>query len=155
MTDQVECGEHIIDCGAPSNPQPFGKMFTIAEHREMGEWKFDPTQVDFYLSDVQKNGRSLRGQQLREELADKPVLNANVLDYLLDHQELIPEGWKSYDRHNQHRLFFWGTLYADFKGRLYLRYLEWWMKDNTWTHGYHWVDDDWGTRRRFAAVLKA
>jgi len=47
-------------------------------------------------------------------------MNANVLDYLLAHPELIPEDWK-----NKY-VFFWGTIYRYSSGGLRsLPLLEW------------------------------
>ena len=73
------------------------------------------------------------GNKLRKELANKDVLNANVLDYLLAHPELIPEEWKG------KLIFFWGTIYRDSDGRLYVRYLRW--GGSRWNSGYGWLDN--------------
>ena len=57
-------------------------------------------------------------------------MNANVLDYLLAHPELIPEDWK-----NKY-VFFWGTIYRYSSGGLCVRYLCWngskWRWDGNW-----------------------
>jgi hypothetical protein len=44
--------------------------------------------VELYLSRGQKGGKIIVGHKLRKQLADQPVLNANVLDYLL--QAAVP-----------------------------------------------------------------
>ena len=71
---------------------------------------FDPGQMD---------GESIKGTELRKLLEGQPVLNACVLDHLLDHPEQIPEDWKGKD------IFFWGTIYRDSDGRQYVRCLCW------------------------------
>ena len=65
-----------------------------------------------------------------------PVLNANVLDYLLAHRELIPEEWKG------NAIFFWGPIYRLSGGDLCVRCLYW--DDDAWHWGYCWLDDGWG-----------
>lgn len=107
--------EHLIDCDV--NPFiPNG--WAVEEHKKGGMFKFNPEKISLYLSKKQKKG-SISGHDLRKELADKPVMNAKVLDYLLDHPELIPEEWKG------KYIFFWGTIYRRSDGRLGVRYLYW------------------------------
>ena len=77
----------------------------------------------------------IRGTELREELKGKPVLNANVLDYLLKHPELIPEEWKG------KAVFFWGTIYRDSRGNLCVRCLYW--DGSRWYWSHNWLDDFW------------
>ncbi|MFZ2310509.1 MAG: hypothetical protein WAW11_03110 [Patescibacteria group bacterium] len=120
--------EHLIDCdAAPFIPEGF----TLVEHKKIGLWKWNPG-IPFYLSKKQKKG-SITGNDLKKELVDQPVLNANVLDYLLAHQELIPESWKG------KAIFFWGTIYRNSDGRLYVRYLGW--GGSEWYWYYRWLDD--------------
>ena len=111
--------DHIIDCDA----DPFvPEGWKVEEHKKMGQWKWGPTKVIFYLSENQKNGH-VEGNELRKELADKLVLNANVLDYLLVHPHLIPEEWKEDDNGNTRYIFFWGTIYRNSGGLLFVRCL--------------------------------
>ncbi|MSU74806.1 hypothetical protein EXS57_03455, partial [Candidatus Kaiserbacteria bacterium] len=103
--------EHVIDCDAnPFNPWA-NDGFTIEEHQKGGQWKFDPKQVEFFLASGQKDGKVIEGNKLRKELAKKSVFNANVLDYLLAHPELIPDEWKTDGNGNTRYIFFWGTVY--------------------------------------------
>jgi hypothetical protein len=81
-------------------------------------FKFNPEKISLYLSKKQKKG-SIEGNDLRKELANQPVFNANILDYLLAHPELIPEEWKG------KYIFFWGTIYRYSDGNLYVRGLCW------------------------------
>ena len=75
------------------------------------------------------SGKSIKGEQLQTELANEPVLNANVLDYLLAHPTLIPDEWK--DKY----IFFWGTVYRHSLGGLCVRYLC--FSDGEWrSHSY-------------------
>lgn len=107
--------EYVIDCDA-SPYVPDG--WKVEEHQKGGQFKFDVSRINLYLSAAQKKG-SIEGNKLRKELAEKPVLNANVLDYLLANPHLIPEDWKG------KYVFFWGTVYRHSDGRLCVRYLYW------------------------------
>lgn len=50
----------------------------------------DDRKVELFVANQQKND-AVSGSELREVLANKTVLNANVLDYLEKHPELIPD----------------------------------------------------------------
>ncbi|MEK9152683.1 MAG: hypothetical protein AAB692_04930 [Patescibacteria group bacterium] len=122
---------HEVDLDA----DPFcpGGLFATGkgtEHRRGGKLILTPGKIKLYLAEGQKNGGWLKGHQLRKELADKPVLNANVLDYLLAHQELIPDECRG------KYIPFWGTIYRDADGDLCVRYLRWggdrWVSDCYW-----------------------
>ena len=134
--------EHVIDCDAdPFNPWAKDGL-TIEEHQKGGAYKWNKdTQKDaFYLSKGQAGGKCIEGNKLRKELTDKstPVLNANVLDYLLANPHLIPEEWKRDGQGNTRYLFFWGTLYRNRSGNhLCVRYLYW--HDGRWNWSAHWL----------------
>ncbi len=122
---------HVIDCDAdPFVPDDW----SVKEHQKGGSWKWDSSNVTLWLADGQKNGKFVGGSKLRKELARKPVLNANVLDYLLMYTGLIPEEWKRKYSH------FWGTVYRDRDGFLYVRYLYW--KGDRWHSRYRWLGSD-------------
>ncbi len=120
--------EHLIDCDA--NPfVPSG--WTVEEHKKGGQFKFSLENIPpLYLSNKQEKG-SIEGNKLRKEVAELPVLNVNVLDYLLAHPELIPEDWK-----NKY-VFFWGTIYRDSDGSLCVRCLDW--HGSAWRWGVNWL----------------
>jgi len=124
---------HIIDTDAfPVVPSGW----LVEEHKRGGQFLWDSTnKVVFYYSSEQKNGNSV-GHDLRKEIVNQPVLNANVLDYLLVFPELIPESWKG------RSVFFWGTVYRGFNHGLYVRYLCWTC--GRWGWDYRGLNDDWG-----------
>lgn len=128
--------EHVIDCDA----QPFvPDGWSVEEHQKGGAFKWDKeTQKDaLYLSKGQAGSKYIEGNKLRKELTEKstPVLNANVLDYLLANPHLIPEEWKG------KYVFFWGTVYRHRDGGLCVRYLSW--GDGRWGWSYDWLDYVW------------
>ena len=98
-------------------------------------------KVTLHLSKKQLNGKTIRGHELREELSGKPVLNSNILDALMEHPEFIPEEWKKDAKGNTIYIFFWGTIFRDAGGNLYVRYLYWF--DGGWYWYYRWLDVDW------------
>ena len=134
----------LIDCDAdPFNPWA-NEGFTVEEHQRGGRWKFDPKQVEFYLSSSQKGGsRYIEGNKLRKELKDKniSVFNANVLDYLLKNPHFIPDEWRKDAHSNTLYIFFWGTVYRRRDGRLCVRCLYW--GGTKWTWSLDWLGRGW------------
>ncbi len=138
---QIVRVKHVIDLDA--NPfVPNG--WRVERHVVGGRFEWDPAKVMLYLSSEQQGGGKLQGYELHKELKDKPVCNANLLDYLLAHPELIPESWKS------KAVFFWGTIYAHPDGNFYVRYLAW--RGGGWRWLYYWLGSDWHGSH-LAAVL--
>jgi hypothetical protein len=74
---------------------------------------------------------------------EKEVLNANVLDYLLDHEEIIPEEWKG------KYIYFWGTVYRHNRGNRYVRCLCW--IGYTWSWKDKWLGENF--RSNSPAIL--
>jgi hypothetical protein len=129
-THEIKAIEHCIDCDTtPMIPNGC----SVEEYQKGGMLQFDITKISLYLSRKQKNG-SIKGNKLCEELKDKKVLNANVLDYLLVNPHLIPEEWK------RKAVFFWGTIYRDSDGNLFVRYLDW--SGTRWYWGNYWLSSD-------------
>jgi len=132
---------NIIDCDA----DPFvPDGWKVEEHKKGGQIDFDPAQVLLDLAMGQMGGKSIRGHELRKEHAGDRVLNANVLDYLLAHPDLIPEEWKKDEQGNTRYIFFWGTVYRRSSGYLCVRCLCW--SDGRWFWGGSWLDDGWSSR---------
>lgn len=145
---EVVIKNHIIDCDA----QPFvPDGWKVEEHQKGGKLTWDSSKVNLYLANGQKDGKVLEGNKLRKELADKPTLNANVLQYLLGNPHLIPEDWKVDGNGNTRYIFFWGTIYRNSIGRLCVRYLYWGVGSCYWHN--RWLDGDW--RGRNPAALLA
>lgn len=125
----------------------------IEEHRPMGQVTLElragklfanGREVVRLLSDNQKNGRTIRGHELRKELADKPVLNACVRDYMIEHPELIPEDWKTGGT------YFWGTIFRGSVGGLCVAYLYW--GGDGWYWVCDWLGNGWSANEPAAVV---
>ncbi len=135
---EISILRHIIDCDA----QPFvPNGWAVAEnpdgtlcHIKGGQFEWNPNSIGLHLSDKQRSG-VIEGNKLRKELVGKAVLNANVLDYLLAHPQLIPDEWKG------KAIFFWGTIYRDSHGNLCVRYPNWYGKSRHWLN--YWLHNEW------------
>lgn len=124
---EVVTTRHMIDCDA----DPFvPDGWTVEEHARGGQFEWDPTRVRLYLSTRQRDGKVIEGNRLRAELRGRPVLNANVLDYLLAHPQLIPDTWK------RKSVMFLGTVYRHADGGLGIRILYW---SQRWCWGFRWL----------------
>lgn len=95
--------KHVIDCDvAPYVPY----HRKVKKHRTTGkQLEWDPGKIKLYFSEQQNKGCRVIGFDLYKEFASLPVINANVLDYLFSHPDLIPKEWKG------KKIFFWGTVY--------------------------------------------
>jgi acyl dehydratase len=132
--------KHIIDCDA----EPYlPKDWTVIDHRKGGMLEWNPTKIKFYLSEGQKGAKSINGHDLRTELAEIPVLNANVHDYLMINPHVIPEDFR--DKH----LCFWGTIFRSPGGGYYVRCMCW--SGQKWCSYNYWLNFDF--RSHFPALL--
>ncbi len=135
---EIKQVSHVIDC----DTDPFiPNGWRVEEHKKGGQFVWDPTKVELYLSKSQKDGKTIEGNKLRKELENDPVFNANLLDYLLKNPHLIPEEWKKDEKGNTRDIFFWGTIYRDSDGSLYVRCLYW--CDGQWNWRCGWLGFGW------------
>lgn len=107
----------------------------LKEHRKGGKRVFDPAQLSIYCSEEQRGAGRVVGVRLREELKELPVFNANLLDWLLlpENERLIPEEWQ--DKY----VFFWGTIYEDENGDLFVRCL--YCREGAWDSCEHALEE--------------
>jgi hypothetical protein len=109
---------------------PKGYDWTVDYHNNITEI---PKLMKLHLEPEQEKGY-LRGEVLAKCLKEK-ALNGNHLDYLLKHTELIPDEWKA------NWVYFWGTIYRNAGGGIFVRCLDW--DGDRWNWNYGWFDDDW------------
>lgn len=129
--------QHVINCSAtPHVPDGWSIQpeDQIASHFT-GEFIWSPDKVRLHLDPAQEGGGYIVGVELAKKLEGQPVLPANVLDYLLNHPELIPSDWRG------KAVFFWGTVYCVEDGNLYVRCLCW--NDGHWSWHYYRLGRDW------------
>lgn len=139
--------DHVMNGDKPFIPDGW----KVESHQKTGEQKFtrdgdtlylDGKKIDFFLSPNQAEGKSIKGERLREELKGKPVLNACHLDYLREHPDLIPDSWKVDAKGRTRYIFFWGTIYRNSDGGLCVRFLYW--NFGRWSWGSSWLGSGWG-----------
>ena len=136
---EVMIVKHIIDLD--KDPLIPWSGYTVEEHRKGGQFEWDPKKVQLFLSKNQQNGKTIEGNKLRKELANSPVFNVNLLDYLLEHSAIIPDEWKLDEHGNIRFIYFWGTIYRNSDGRLCVRYL--YFHEGRWRAGSRWLGGDW------------
>lgn len=128
---EIVAFENVIYCDA----DPFVPMdLEVAEHQQGGQFEWNPDKIELYFCDEQKNCVEIDGHELRQKLEERLVPNANVLDYLLKHPQLIPDEWK------EKWIYFWGTIYRGSDGSLYVRCLS--CYKNQWSWRSVWLDTD-------------
>lgn len=134
--------KHIINC---ANPPFIPPGYSVEKHQPGNEqYEFDAVKVFLFQSKKQEK-EILTGDELLQELDNIPVLNVNVLDYLLAHKELIPESWKD------KRIYFLGTIYL-LNGIRVVRYLYW--SRSQWSWCQRWLESGFDYRHFAAAVPK-
>ena len=148
--------QHLIDGDADAFVPSY--LSGVEYHKKLGQFKaelrtdglyLNNRKIDLYLSKKQQKGKVIDGNELYKELSCKPVLNANILDFLLKNPQLIPESWKQ-DENGTRYIYFWGTIYRDPAGFLSVRDLYW--DGGRWQSHCHWLDFDWHDQSP-AAVL--
>lgn len=132
--NEIMKGENVIDLDA--DPRIPYDGWKVEEHKKGGQFTWNPEKVKLFLHNKQKNGKTIEGNKLRKELSHTAVFNANLLDYLLDNQQFIPDEWKG------KIIFFWGTIYRISDGDLCVRYLGW--SGSQWGWGSYWLGGDFG-----------
>ena len=128
---------HVIDCDADPFVPPESE---IESHLKSGQLHWKPSLVKLIFAPRQRKGL-VSGPELREFLVGKPVLNANVLDYLLRHQSLIPKSWKKnrFGPRKMKFILFWGTVFRSERKYSFVRCL-YWDKEGFGGRG-NWVTD--------------
>lgn len=110
----------------------------IEYHKKSGKMLFDFKKLYFHLCKATLNGNSIIGHMLRKELQHKNVMNACVMDFLLHNAWLIPDSWKRDQDRNIRCIYFWGTIFSDPDGRLYVGYI--YCDGEYWNDGYRYLD---------------
>ena len=101
-------------------------------------------KIGLYRSKRQLNEKTIQGHELRTELDGKPEakLPAALLDYLVEHPALWPECWKEDEEGNTIYIYFWGDIFRNSSGYLFVRYGSWHdgrvVSFCRWL-GFHWL----------------
>ena len=105
-----------IDCDA--KPFPQYKFLTIEKHIGYGKLIWDASKIKLYILRSHSEGNNL-DLAVEKEIEEKPILNATVMCWLLQHPDLIPAEWKGKS------VVFWGTIFLEEDGRRYVMCLYW------------------------------
>lgn len=124
---EIKYPDHFIDLGA----DPFiPEGFSVEEHQGCGLWKWDPQSLVRLAKE--QSSRGFKGTNWKEESSKDGNLNANVLDYLLKHPEIIPEELGNLS------VTFWKTIYRDRGGNTCVCSLG--RDSSGWGRRYGWPD---------------
>lgn len=136
----------VID--SDSNPRIYG-CEEVEEHIKGGRFDFDPSRISLYQVREQEDPASITGHDLRRKLRGVRVMNECVLHALHANHDLIPEDWKHGEDESPRYVTFWGTVYKDPQGKLYVLSLLW--SDGTWCIIKSDLDKRWS--RNFVAAV--
>lgn len=101
-------GEYFIDGDA--KPLRVKGYSAIIHHRN-GFWRFDPEKISHFASE-----KSVSGIEIYP-LLEKKSINSNLIDFLLEHEDLIPKDWPV-------AVYCFGTIYSNNEnGLLFVRVL--------------------------------
>src|SRR3972149_8082029 len=87
------------------------------------------------------------GEFLKRAKKDNLDLGQNVAEYLVEHQDEIPQEWKDYC------LVFPGTVWQDSYGNRYVPYLRW--SGERGALGFLWLVRDWRSYDRLLRAVKS
>ena len=149
-----------IDLDADPVLVPAG--FEVIEHIKGGflGWTPHKPQIELYLPEAQRKG-VVPGEKVLEALEkfDGTIVNANALDFLIDHIAdfpwIIPEEWKNVEMHRTKHILFWGTRYR-YEGGICVRTLDWSAdaRERVWRAGYCWIDNQLNSQFPAAMIRK-
>ncbi|MEI7512405.1 MAG: hypothetical protein WCK01_03025 [Candidatus Uhrbacteria bacterium] len=142
--------QYVIDCDSPPFvPSKFASRMAKDEvgNRLIGKVEWSRDMARLHQHPRLKNPTMfymVRVVDLMKDLKDRTVLPANVLDFLMDHQELIPVDWQDM------YVLFLGTVYRQNGTSPFVRGLHY--EDDKWNHSQSSLEDPCHNGYR-AAVL--
>jgi hypothetical protein len=107
---------HIIDCDIQPVIPPSLVDVQVCQHLPGGKFEWDPNEITLHLCEGQEEG--IPASEVYQKLDGLPCVNGAVMDFLLEHQELIPEDWQG------KAVFFWGTIFAGPSDCFYVGYIR-------------------------------
>lgn len=123
LFDYLLCGWGTVTVKCNSSPI-IPDAYTLVEHRRMDNFIWDSCRLG--LTEIKMVNPS-DVDEARRICKSENFLNVNVLDFLLQHQDLIPEAWKT------NSVCFWGTVVSiggevnsTLRKTCYVPYLAWW-----------------------------
>jgi hypothetical protein len=131
---RVDYGEHVVDLQTdPLKAIEQAQGISVEEHRSMGKARLTRIGSDLFLDGqrmsifqpmCQQLG-SVEGDSLRTDLLHKLNLNVNLREFLFENQFLIPDTLKKPIGGNPQIINFWGTIFKNAEGELYVCGMCW------------------------------
>ena len=143
--DKEEMNNLIIDYS--KKPKLFD--FAIVSHPDRADMvEIDVSKIERTLV-LKKGEEYISGHETLKRLkkTKRILLDARVLEELLEHPELIPDEWK------KGFTYFWGTIFRDSDDDLYVRCLYW--SGVRWLWHSYWLDFDWHSHRPAASLASS
>jgi hypothetical protein len=128
----------------------YGSGWVTVQKRANGLY-VDGSKIILHLSDHQKNGQSIGGCDLWDELKGLPILHTNILDALLEYPHLIPDALKPDEEVYAMSIIFWVARFKPLDDDFFVRCLYW--NGNEWFDHYRVLCDQFGDGD-FAAILE-
>jgi len=114
-----------------------GKTGWVRLELKDGKLYQDGVEFNLHLDPGQKDGKWIKGHELREKLKDVPGhMHPNVIDALMENVHLIPESWK-----RAGYIFVWRVGFRDQDGDLCVRCFCW--NGGRWCVYCGWLADGW------------
>ena len=82
---------------------------------------------------------------------NEDYLNANVLYFLLEHPEYIPEDWKPKEN-DPKEIYFWGTIYGNADRDMFVLCLQY--IDGKWMKGHKKLESMWCSECKAAVSVQ-
>ncbi len=125
--------------------------YKISRRIKGGQFVFDPEKIGLYVHERQKSGVIFGSSLMKELLGSGEVLfNANLLDFFLENQGLIPSEWNSLKA----MIAFWGTEYQNVSGTRFIRYMYFDNSlDHEWKGAFAEIDEEINLSKRFHAAI--
>ncbi len=98
------------------------KDWRVRAHKRIGMFSVDPKEI--VLFPVGGNFGNIIIKDLADEYLKLPVLNANVLDHLMNRPYLVPDEWED------KKILFAGTIYESEQSGANIRYLRYWKRQS-------------------------
>jgi len=140
----------VVDLNAPPYaPEGLNVVQHLPHPGNEGLFVWHQPAVNFSRDDDQLAHDGLNACILRERLLKKPgvcVFNANLLDFLAHHPAIIPKEKAAIE---DPEIVFFGTIYADVQGALYMRTLRY--VEGSWVQSTLWLGAS--CNRRYYAAL--
>ena len=137
----METHPYLIDLG--TTPRIPHEGWRLKAHAGAGTFFCDPSRIQLYSPERLLSIPDFSGEDFLREMADKPILNANVRDFLQTHPECISASWREPLRGRIPCILFPATIFLDRDGIPRIPRLQWippWQdRPGRWDSGEEYI----------------